>query len=672
MQSISDNLNEAQRQAVSHGPGPLLVLAGPGSGKTVTIVKRIQYLIKIMHVPPEEILVITFTKDAARSMQQRFTAQSDKSLPVNFGTFHSVFYHILLQSSVSREKMEILSESRKRSLICPVLKKIKQQNAASSFSADNLSAEAAEMLSAISYYKNTGDEEGALKKLRAEWKPYFGEILEFYRKEAAARRALDFDDMVYECGRMLGNDRERRENWQKRFSHILVDEFQDINPMQYQVLRLLTKPPYNIFAVGDDDQAIYGFRGSSPACLKRFEEDFGAKRVLLNLNYRSGKSIVEAANRVIAENGSRYAKELRAASRTQEAGQAVRLLQFQEREQENTYLRKEIAAFLNLEPEKSCAVLFRTNTYMQSFGAGLKKEGIPFVMREKAQNIYEHFVVRDVMAYLQFAGGDRRRALFLQFMNKPARFLRREALADMDRVDFGRLKSWYREWGGPRRLDGIEVLERLETQIKALKSMPPRLAVHYVRHAIQYERYLKEQASASGEERLQEWLDILDWLKEDGAGYETVSEWLEAQNKYIADMQGRGAPRNAAGAYSAPFENPRNAVQLMTVHASKGLEFDRVWIPDCNEKTFPHGIMPDKEAVEEERRIFYVGMTRAKQSLELLCLTGTGERPRLMSRFLNPIAKDYSSSSMSSSNSQLSRYSSNASATFSYSSSSSM
>lgn len=660
---LLEHLNGPQREAVAHGEKALLVLAGPGSGKTTVIVKRIQYLICRMHVPPEQILVITFTKAAALSMQQRFQEQvqqrfqpsqqqSMQAYPVNFGTFHSVFYNILRQSQKashnpshvfgSADSSGLLTEPQKKSLLIPLLKEIRRRAGGRGFDAESIAADAGDILGAISFYKNTEDEAGASGRLSPSWRPYFREIFNAYQDAARRGGMIDFDDMVYECRRLLQEDAALRASWQGRFSHILIDEFQDINPLQYQVIKLLARAPYNLFAVGDDDQSIYGFRGSRPACLRQFAEDFRAGQVLLDVNYRSRPEIVEASARVISENRERFGKKLRAADgRRGQSPDPVRILFFEERGQQEAYLQREITAFGQNNPGKSCAALFRTNTSMQSFGAGLARAGIDFVMREKAKNIYDHFIVKDLMAYLRLAAGERQRAVFLQVMNKPSRYLRRDAVAGMEAVDFQRMRQWIQSYGGVRRLDCLDAIDRLQTQLKAMAGMPLCLAVRYVCRAIGYERYLKEQAGEGG--KLQEWLELLEWLREDARGYGTAQDWMKAQQEYGRTV---GA-RDGAGSGSAP-----DAVQLMTVHAAKGLEFDKVWIPDCNEKVFPYGSMQEPDAVEEERRIFYVGMTRAKESLELLCLTGTGERPRLMSRFLNPIVKDYSSSS--SSNSQLS------------------
>ena len=231
----TENLNDAQRMAVMHGEGPLLVLAGPGSGKTHTIVQRIFFLLEVRKVAPEEILVLTFTKEAAVSMQKRFCEEASRVYPVNFGTFHSIFYHILQQSGISKYK-QLLNEAQKRHLIYPILKKYSIQTnnrLICDKETQNL------LLNAISLYKNTGNYEDIREGLPLEWKEVFSEVFRQYEGERERIRAMDFDDMVYECERLLREDQQLRTYWQNRFSHILLDEFQDINPMQYRVIKLL-------------------------------------------------------------------------------------------------------------------------------------------------------------------------------------------------------------------------------------------------------------------------------------------------------------------------------------------------------------------------------------------------------------------------------------------------
>lgn len=666
------SLNEAQREAVMHGEGALLVLAGPGSGKTYTITQRIFYLLERENVKPENILVITFTKDAALSMQNRFQQLSPQILPVNFGTFHSVFYHILRESHILNPN-QLLTEAQKRKLITPILKEYLEER---QYGQNNLSEDAVSLLAAISYFKNTESYEEAENKLSEEWKPHFRIILKQYEKERKRIGAYDFDDMVYECRKALSNNRNLRKYWQGRFRHILMDEFQDISPVQYEVIRLLMAEPVNLFAVGDDDQAIYGFRGSKPACLKRFAQDYQAKQICLNLNYRSRPEIIRASLTVIGENKDRFFKELKASPDKEtlpyNRKETVVIKAFEEREQQYHYLISKLSEHTYSEKgsEKKIGILFRTNAYMQGVAARLGREGIAYVMKERVTSIYEHFAIRDIMAYLRLAAGKKDRALFLQVMNKPSRYISREALGNSEELpDYSEICDYYRHKElNPRGMEVIHRIQKWEKQMEHLKKLSPFLAVQYIRRVIGYDTYLKERAGGKKEQR-QEWEELLNWLGTDAAGYETVSEWMEVQEAYTKAVEQGGSKVQGKGAFFAG-DGKSQAISLMTVHAAKGLEFDKVYIPDCNEKIFPHGNMPDGETCEEERRIFYVAMTRAKESLELLYLTGTKERPRLPSRFLNKLFPAYSSTS--SSNSQLSRYSSKASATFSYSSSSSI
>lgn len=699
-------LNEAQRKAAAFGEGPLLVLAGPGSGKTFTITQRIFYLLFEKKIPPEQILVITFTQEAAKSMQQRFLKLSDQIYPVNFGTFHSLFYHILKEARVISGH-SLLSNRQKINLLLPILRTFYKERLSAAQqqdrgSNDSMQEEALQILSAFGFLKNTGDQDAAASKMMPVWQPYFEELFQSYERAVKSTGAIDFDDMLYECLKLLKQNRQIRSCWQNRFAHILIDEFQDINPVQYEIIKLLSKPPCNIFAVGDDDQAIYGFRGSKPACIQQFVKEYQAKQLLLNVNYRSYEEIVEASLLVISENKERFVKALEASpehkrmplptggilensrntahSRTD----AVKIWGYESREAQYEALAELLCAANEPCPAEqmdrteaemtSCAVLFRTNTLMQIFASHLKKRGVPYEMKEKPQSIYEHFIVKDILAYLKYAreaygkpaagSGSLReespRALLLRIINKPSRYIEREALLG-EGNSLKKVISFYEKQLPDGRMQRkIAELKRLEKHMQYLENAPLRAAVLYIRKAVGYDRYLKACAGGS-QDKLAQWQELLAWLCEDAAGYESVEAWAEAMGQ-----EKETAPEAAS-------QKHENAVQLMTVHASKGLEFDRVYLPDCNENVFPHGHMPDTAACEEERRVFYVAMTRAKKSLRLLFVTGTKERLRLPSRFLNPLWKKYySSSSTSSSNSQLSRYSSKASATFSYSSSSSI
>lgn len=629
--ALLSGLNPSQREAVTHGEGPALVLAGPGSGKTTVIVRRIFYLIHIRQIPPEEILVVTFTKDAAVSMQQRFTARAGTYYPVSFGTFHSVFYHILLETNHFGGRPGILSTSQKLDILTKI---IKERTAAEAGYGDfdALKSDAEGLLTAFGFYKNTKDLEASIQKSPERFKSSFADLFEEYRRRCRAGRLLDFDDMVYECRELLMRDRERRAYWQKRFRYILIDEFQDINPLQYEVVKLLGEGHGNLFAVGDDDQAIYGFRGSSPACLKQFLRELQAKQIVLNANYRSTAEIVAAAEKVIDRNADRFVKSCYAAGPLKGMTETVELKSFLNKNREYAFLAEELKRFLKTAKGESCGVLFRTNGSMRFLAAALAKDGVPFQMKEHSGELCEHFITKDLTAYLRLAAGERSRELFLRIMNRPQRHLGREMIDGTCQPDFADLRDWYGERGRQRDAQAAQEIRRLETQLAAAGRMSPGLAVSYISKAVGYERYLETRGDAA--EHLEEWLDILDYLREDAKGYETAAAWEQS----LKNSSG-GAKRTLERMGGGKRADGESLIQLMTVHASKGLEFDRVWMPDCNEKVYPHGRLPDRETVEEERRIFYVGMTRAKKYLGLLCTTGTKERPRMLSRFLNPLTE---------------------------------
>ena len=540
-----DGMNEAQRQAVLHKEGPVLLLAGPGSGKTFTIAGRILCLLE-RGVPPESILVITFMKEAALSMQERFRRMcaSSVSYPVNFGTFHSAFYHILKESHALHSD-RILKTSEKKNLLIPILKtyeKKADQQESGRGGWEGLGEEALEILSAISYYKNTIRPSEAARKAPGRWRQLFPDICQEYQQAVRKAGGIDFDDMLYDCRRLLEESRETREYWQKRFRHILIDEFQDVNPVQYQAVKLLSAEPYNLFAVGDDDQSIYGFRGSEPACLKQFAQEFSARRILLDINYRSVPEIVKASLTVIGENKDRFPKELRAAAVSQgerrwtgEHAGAVSLHAFESSEKQQGYLLQTLSEEA-LETE-SRAVLFRTNSYMQGLAARLKAAGIPYVMRERAASIYEHFIVKDICAYLEVAQGQGTREQMLRIMNRPSRYISRESLGEGGGGVNDMIRYYEEALLPPRqKKEVLETLYYFEKQLKKIGTLSLVPAVNYILKAAGYEGYLREEAAGRPDKWIQ-WQELLEWLKEDAAKQKSLKDWISFQKEYAQAME---------------------------------------------------------------------------------------------------------------------------------------
>ena len=411
--------NEAQREAISHREGPILVLAGPGSGKTTVLTERVRSLIEESQVPPGSILVITFTRAAAREMQQRFERLvGGEKLPVTFGTFHSVFFRILKLAYGYQGKDIVREEQRVQFLKELIAREEIETEDEADFVASvlgEISAVKGEMMDLSCYYSKNCPEE-VFKKL------YRG-----YEERLRALGLIDFDDMLVMCYQLFSERKDILSAWQRKYTYILIDEFQDINRIQYEIVRMLALPENNLFIVGDDDQSIYRFRGARPEIMLGFERDYpGAKKVLLNVNYRSTKTIVETAGRLIEHNRTRFPKEIRA---EKEMGAPVRTCFYPDAKDEALAVVKEILAWRDAGyPLSDIAVLYRTSLEPRLLVERLMEYNVPFKTRDSLPNIYEHWISRNILAYIRAAMGDLDRGNVLEFINRPKRYISRDAL----------------------------------------------------------------------------------------------------------------------------------------------------------------------------------------------------------------------------------------------------
>lgn len=397
---------------------------------------------------------------------------------------------------------------------------------------------------------------------------------------------------------MLIKEKEKREYWQNRFSYIMIDEYQDINPRQYSIVKILSGKSGNLFVVGDDDQSIYRFRGSSPEIMLQFLRDYPhAEKVILNINYRCSGEIALQSSRMIEENRIRIKKQMMSGNPEQD-GQVV-FLGYEEKEQQYREIRSKISK-LTVEEANHCAVLFRTNSQMQLFASILRHQKIPYRMKEKGKCIYDHFIVQDLNDYMKLILGDDSRKTFLKVMNKPYRKIPREALMH-ERVSFEEIRTYYREYYKKSEIAGYLLpLQEMEEGIVRIRKMKPYLGLKYLCHCMGYEGYLVRKSGKDRKKR-EEWFSVLDFICNEAKEFQSYREYLDYQEDFRETFSGNVNSGEVSG------------IQLMTVHASKGLEFERVWIPDLNEGTYPYGHLLDDMAVEEERRILYVGMTRAKK-----------------------------------------------------------
>lgn len=608
---MSYQYSESQRRALTQAGGATLVLAGPGSGKTAVITGRIRYLIEQLQVPPEHILVITFTKAAAGEMRMRFQAMMEgRRLPVQFGTFHAVFFSILKHAYHYRPD-QIISTEWKYSFLREILHGYHLREDEEQELTENL-------LSEISIVKN---ERLDLSHYYAKCcgSTQFRDIYNAYDKKLRDNRLIDFDDMLTLTYELLTQREDYLRAWQEKFRYILVDEVQDMNCLQYEVLRLLAAPQNELFLVGDDDQSIYQFRGARPELMRRFVGDYAdAAQLYLEENYRCGSKIVRASQNLISHNQNRFPKCIRAA---RDAAGTVTMQEYPSTLLENraviAKIRERTAAGV---PFSDIAVLFRTNRQSGYLLEKLMEEGIPFCAKERVPLIYDHWIAKDVLCYLKLAAGSRDRGLFLQIMNRPLRYLSRDVL-DEQQIDLDSWEAAYEQqpWIARR-------VAQLAEDLQVMSHLGPFAAMNYVRKGVGYEQFVIDFARERGQNE-QELVDVLDELQQSAVGFQSQAQWQEHVAQYRARMQAEQKKKETAG----------EGVQILTLHGAKGLEFDTVFLPQLLEGQLPYKKAVLDADIEEERRLFYVGMTRAKEQLVITHSSTLYNKDAAASRFLSEL-----------------------------------
>ena len=605
--------NEAQTQAIQHTDGPCLVLAGPGSGKTLTIVNRVKYLIEKQKVRPEEILVVTFTRFAAAEMKSRLClVMGKRDLPVTVGTFHGIYYGIL-KWAYRMNQENILSETEKYQILRGVINKERMEIFDEEDFIQDIAAE-------IGKVKNNRIplEEFVSEKCSAD---AFRNIYRNYEQHRKELKKIDFDDMLVLCYELFRSRPDVLAQWQKKFRYVLIDEFQDINRIQYDVIRMLAQPENNLFVVGDDDQAIYGFRGADSELMLGFGKDFpDAKQILLGMNYRSTANIVQNSLKLIENNVERYSKKLEA---NREGGSCLHIQEVKDLVEEAEYVLEEIQKCKeNGIKEEEIAILFRVHTDARAVVEAMVERKIPFQMKEHLPNIYEHFIAKDIMAYFRLATGKRRRQDFLQVMNRPKRYLGRDSVAGT-KVSFEDMRKFYcdKDWM-------IDRIDQFEWDVKMLMKMAPYAAIQYIRKRIGYDDFLKEYAFTHQINR-SDLNEVLAEIEEAAKAFSSVEEWFAHVEEYTETLKVKEKERN----------RPRPGVRLMTIHASKGLEFKQVFLIAANEGRIPYQKAKTDKEIEEERRLFYVAMTRAKDFLKICYVKIKNGKEVTPSRFVDELLK---------------------------------
>ena len=603
--------NQAQKKAVTHGKGPCLVLAGPGSGKTLTIVNRIKYLIEEYKVRPEEILVVTFTRFAAAEMKSRLcTLMGRKDLPVTSGTFHGIYYGIL-KWAYRMGQQNILSEEEKYQILRAAVSREKMEIFDEEDFIQDLAAE-------IGRIKNNriDPDEFVSEKCSAD---AFRNIYREYERQRKKLKKIDFDDMLVLCYELFASRPDVLAQWQKKFRYILIDEFQDINRIQYDVIRMLAKPEDNLFVVGDDDQAIYGFRGADSSLMFRFREDYpGAEQILLGMNYRSTANIVRNSLKVIGHNEKRFEKDLRAERNN---GACLHVQEVRDPNEEAQYILDEIEkrTEAGVRPE-DIAVLFRIHTDARPVVEALLERHISFQMKEHLPNLYNHFIAKDIQAYFRMALGERKRQDFLQVMNRPKRYIGRDSIAG-SAVSFEEMRKFYcdKEWMMNR-------IDQFEWDVKMLRKMAPYAAIQYIRKRIGYDDFLKDYALTHNVNKA-DLFEVLSEIEEAAKPYASLEEWFGHVQEYTEALRLKERQRSLK----------QDGVRLMTIHAAKGLEFDTVFLIEANEGRIPYKKAKTEQETEEERRLFYVAMTRAKEVLKICYVKTKNGKETSPSRFVEEL-----------------------------------
>ncbi len=586
--------NKSQIQAISHMDGPAMVLAGPGSGKTTVITHRIKNLIEKAEVRPENILVVTFTKAAAISMQKRFSTlmNGGKGQLVTFGTFHSVFYKILRKSR-RYEATEILSERQKTDYIREIIGRY-------GISSNDISELSQNIINDIGNIKgnmlNAQEYEPSCCK-----KEDFIKVYNAYNLELKKDGKMDFDDILRECYLLLCENHTILEQWRELYKYILIDEFQDINRIQMNIIELLASPLNNIFVVGDDDQSIYGFRGARPEIMIEFKDYYPeAELIVLNVNYRSTQSIINVAGRVIENNKTRLDK---CAHANNDKDFQPDIRKFRNQVEELKFVVSKIKEYENQGISLSeMAILVRNNSQIQEISSFLKNRKIEAESGKHRSNIYNGMVAKDILSYVRGAlkfDGTYFNEDLIYVLNKPQRYISRQVVLSVNM-----------NISAVRRIYSKNNIDSFLFHIEMIRKLPAQAALSYIRKGAGYEEYLRLYAIENNIP-MSGLLKQLEQLVQECSKFNTLEQWINsidsAQNSEGQDF----------GKKSSGEGGTNNRINIMTMHGSKGLEFKAVFIVDANQ-----GIIPTSKALrerdfEEERRLFYVAITRAIDYLNI-------------------------------------------------------
>ena len=594
---------EAQKRAIESKARAVLVVAGPGSGKTTVLTERLVYLLK-NGAEAKSCLLLSFTRASSKEMALRFAKRGIAGDSPHFSTIHALCLSLLREvRGIEREGLVNLYE--------------KMDWLSAYFLEKGIAREEVEELllnycNQISYFKSITEEE-RMHFLREEKNEDFLPLFQYYEKMRKLRGKLDFEDLLIEVLLELQKNTRIADSWKSRFSYILVDEFQDLSLIQYAILKALSEKGASLFVVGDEDQSIYGFRGASPDILFRFAGDFpDCERIFLADNFRSKEEIVLLSKRLIGKNKKRFQKPL--SGRRGRGGKAKYFL-LETGVEEAVLLAEHVESLLREGcPPEEIAVLCRSKMQITPLLPGFMERGIPIVVVEELSNVFQHFIGKDILAYLRLAKNKESSQELVQILSKPYRGLRREKILHKDSglSDLKRAAKTRKE---------REETEKLEKHLEALSKLNPKESVLFIRKEIGYEKYLEDFAKKKNKD-FTEWWESLEEITAMSEGYPD----LDAFFRFVTEFNRRALERRK------PEEE--KGIRFMTYHSAKGLEFDEVFLPDCIEGIIPDGRAKKPEELEEERRSFYVALTRARKGIHIYVTKTRYSKKVFPSRFI--------------------------------------
>ncbi|KKK37001.1 ATP-dependent DNA helicase Rep [Mesobacillus campisalis] len=617
-----------QQTAVTHTEGPLLILAGAGSGKTRVLTARTAYILKQLKVPANSMMLVTFTAKAAGEMKKRLIGYpgvyQDEAQRIVSGTFHSIFYKILLHHNRDKWSGEhLLKKDWQREQIV--------KDAGRTLSLDEKEFAYDLALQQIGLWKNSMILPKGVKP-QSSWEEKTALLYQHYEETKDRSGLFDFDDMLLGCHSLFVDEPQLLESYQNRFTYFLIDEFQDINKVQYELIKMLSARTNNVCAVGDDDQSIYAFRGSDPSYLLEFERDFpGAEVVTLNQNYRSPHEIVETANSIIAGNTKRHQKEMKA-----QYSHEIKPMLFYpfDEEEEATMILTDLQEKIEQGAKPShFAILFRTNTGSRAMFERLASSSLPFKLEQDNESFYERFMVRGLLAYFRLAINEDDSEAVRSIL--PSLFLKQSVFRDLQ------AESILKDCSMLEALSHVKTgfafqeqkLKKLVPMVRSLAMLSPLAAIERVEKELGYQDFIKKRGSEGN--KMEKGSDDIRDLRVAARKFKNISELIDhadhmtAMNKEIKVLGKRHD----------------DAVILSTIHRSKGLEYKYVYVLGAVDGSLPHDYALDSARngdllpLEEERRLLYVAVTRAMEQLFISVPIYRRGRKAHPSRFLTQLPK---------------------------------